>query len=186
MMVAEKFMLKRDRSVMESAKKEMVRAKKTKMAGGFDEDVALRLKEAHFIRFEFSDLHGISRSKVVSTRLLLSRSSTYDTSLAIYAGVLGMSLTSTPVMIPEVVGSGLRNTVLVPHWHTLVLLPKSEDERYTTARVLCELGEGEALDAHPRTLCRRLLKELEDCHGYRLQGALEYEFSLGKLSDTCR
>ena len=177
---------------MES-KKGMVRAKKTKMAGGFDEDVALRLKEAHFLRFEFSDLHGISRSKVVSTRLLLSRSSTYDTSLAIYAGVLGMSLTSTPVMIPEVVGSGLRNTVLVPHWRTLVLLPKSEDERYKTARVLCELespwgtvSEGEALDAHPRTLCRRLLKELEDCHGYRLQGALEYEFSLGKLSDTCR
>lgn len=175
---------------MESKKGMMVRAKKTKMAGGFDEDVALRLKEAHFLRFEFSDLHGISRSKVVSTRLLLSRSSTYDTSLAIYAGVLGMSLTSTPVMIPEVVGSGLRNTVLVPHWRTLVLLPKSEDERYTTARVLCEVSspweEGEALDAHPRTLCRRLLKELEDCHGYRLQGALEYEFSLGKLSDTCR
>ena len=39
---------------MES-KKGMVPAKKTKMAGGFDEDVALRLKEAHFLRFEFSN-----------------------------------------------------------------------------------------------------------------------------------
>ncbi|QDZ21144.1 glutamine synthetase [Chloropicon primus] len=138
--------------------------------------------EVDYLRYEFTDYHGISRSKVVPTRR--SEGRIRSEKLFVYGGVLGMTTTSEPVMLDDLLVDGCcRNVRLLPQWETFRVLPPNG--KYKTGRVLCELGDlaGDGfLNAYPRTMCRRLLGELEDM-GYSIKGAFEYEFTLGKMEN---
>lgn len=127
-----------------------------------------------YVRFELTDFHGISRSKVVPAAVAGEQ-------VYMYAGLLGMSTTSEPIMLDEMLSEGCcRNEKVTPHWNTLLRLPCG-GSKYVTGRVLCELDwNGEPLDSYPRTLCSNLIKRLLTEYGMKILGTFEYEFSIGK------
>ena len=148
------------------------------------------LRGVDHVRFEFSDLHGISRSKCVPVRNLLGAEDLNidPSAMFIYGGVLGMSTTSEPIMLDEVLDGGCcRNVPLIPEWETLKVLPKGENQRFTTARVLCSLGGlfpgEEELGAYPRSLCKRLLSKLRS-REIAILGTFEYEFTIGRMNSV--
>ena len=144
-------------------------------------------RSVDYVRYELSDFHGISRSKVLPSRLLLvndEEETDAPRDVFLYGGFLGMSTISEPVMLPDLLVDGCcRNLRVRPSKDTFRVLPRSPGAKYSTGRVLCELdwsGDGELLDAQPRTLARKLLGELEDLN-LQIFGCFEYEFTLGTL-----
>jgi glutamine synthetase len=151
-----------------------MRARRRRPADPFDAlEARMAADGVDFVRFEQTDLHGISRSKTVPARHVRSFA---EGGLNFVLGVLGFDAQFVPATgtgyLEEV---GFPDSRLRPELDTYRLLPWAD----RTARLLCEPYhmDGRPAMAAPRAVARRLLAELE-AMDYRLLSGLEYEFYL--------
>jgi glutamine synthetase len=126
-----------------------------------------------YIRFEQTDLHGLSRSKTVPAphfRRFL------ENGLNFFGGLLGLDLQAD---VPP--GTGymderrFADQLIWPDLDTLAPVPWMPG----VARVLCEPSwyDQEPAKAGPRWLMRQMLQRLDEM-GYAVRGGFEYEFYL--------
>ncbi|XP_071950204.1 lengsin-like [Antedon mediterranea] len=127
-------------------------------------------KQIEIVRFEQTDMFGISRSKMIAARHFKSKA---EKGLNFYLGHLGMDSLANVVK-----GSGYNeekgypDAVMFPGLDTFRVIPWWDN----TARVLTEpTFEGKEVTAHPRTLARKQVEELKKL-GYSLLSSHEYEF----------
>jgi glutamine synthetase len=138
-------------------------------------DISRLLAEARveFIRFEQSDTHGISRSKLVPARHLEH----YATDgLNFLLGQLGFDAQAGVAPGTGYLEDlGFPDSRIFPDLDTFRVLPWLD----ATARLLCEprFYDGRPAGAAPRYLARRQLDALHDL-GYRFRVGYEYEFYL--------
>lgn len=129
--------------------------------------------EYRYVRFEQSDLHGMSRSKTVPVRHFRRFA---EGGLNFFGGVLGLDLQAGVAL-----GTGymdernFADQLIHPDMETFAPVPWDEN----TARVLCEPSwyDGQPARAAPRYLMREMLQRLERM-GYGLRSGFEYEFYL--------
>eukprot|EP00933_Yihiella_yeosuensis_P019481 TRINITY_DN15773_c0_g1_i1.p1 TRINITY_DN15773_c0_g1~~TRINITY_DN15773_c0_g1_i1.p1 ORF type:complete len:488 (+),score=108.74 TRINITY_DN15773_c0_g1_i1:77-1540(+) len=133
-----------------------------------------------YIRFELVDFHCKGLSKTVPGRHRNSK-------VYMYSGAMSTGANQEVLVVPEEVGSaGCPNSELLPDWTTLQVLPWAcrPDRGIVVKRVYCE----QALPGSqaPRTICRRMLKELRAWNSKELQMFVggELEFVLAKQSGT--
>ncbi|KAK3256222.1 hypothetical protein CYMTET_34630 [Cymbomonas tetramitiformis] len=138
----------------------------------FEEDV-------EYIRFEMTDLHGISRSKTVPARHR-------NKDILMYSGTLLLGPRSSPTITQEVLKDGCNDLKLIPDWNTFRVIPWVFEN--PTARVLCEQSDfkNKRLQVHPRTVCKNVLDELRQLNGagYELLSAHDLEFTLMKFDEA--
>lgn len=126
-----------------------------------------------YVRFEQTDLHGLSRSKTVPVSHFRHFA---ENGLNFFGGLLGLDLQSG--VVP---GTGYMDERkfadhrVMPDYATLSAVPWADH----TARVICEpfWYGGERAEAAPRYLLKRMLEQLH-CLGYALRSGFEYEFYL--------
>src|SRR6185503_2759390 len=129
--------------------------------------------QIEFIRFEQTDTHGISRSKLVPARHMERFA---QDGLNFLLGQLGFDAQAGVApgtgYLEEL---GFPDSRIRPDLSTYRVLPWADK----TARLLCEpyYTDGRPALAAPRTVARELLSELE-AMGYRLFSGFEYEFYL--------
>lgn len=141
-------------------------------------DYALDSGEYDVIRFEQTDLHGLSRSKIVPTPHFRQYA---DNGLNFFGGLLGLDLQGG--VAP---GTGYMDErryadhLIRPDLSTLGPVPWVPK----TARVICEPSwyDGNTAQAGPRYLLREMLKRLEE-KGYHLRGSFEYELYFVRAAD---
>jgi glutamine synthetase len=127
-----------------------------------------------FIRFEWADVHGISRSKTVPARHF-ERFATRGLNVPLPTfGLDVQGLTAPNTGYLEEIG--FADSLLFPDLGTFRVLPWVDK----TARVLGDpyvLADGRPAKAAPRWVVKPLLEELDHL-GYRLLSGFEYEFYL--------
>ncbi|XP_043919582.1 lengsin [Protopterus annectens] len=126
-----------------------------------------------FIRFEATDLHGVSRSKIIPSRFFQEKSIHGVCMPREY-----LELTLSPKE-DEVDGISAENfnsdVILLPDLSTFCALPWAKK----TARVICDsftVG-GNPLVTSPRQVARLQLKQLQN-YGFFISSAFTYEFCL--------
>ncbi|ESN90164.1 hypothetical protein HELRODRAFT_186218 [Helobdella robusta] len=145
-------------------------------------------KKLDYIRFEFSDLNGLSRGVTVPRKQVPSA---LKNGVSFFAGALSITPRADLVFIKELVDLHLPNCTYLPSPHTLQLLPwagkrtnagKTEDNQRTIGQVLCESAwiapfrGGGRMEACPRYLLRKQLDRLDKL-GYVFKSAFEVEFT---------
>jgi glutamine synthetase len=126
-----------------------------------------------FVRFEQSDTHGISRSKIVPARHVRHFA---ESGLNFVLGLLGVDAQfGIPTGTGYLEEVGYADARIRPDLSTYRVLPWADG----TARLLCEpyYQDGRLAMASPRAVARALLEQLETM-GYRLLSGFEYEFCL--------
>lgn len=126
-----------------------------------------------YVRFEQTDLHGMSRSKTVPTRHFADFA---QHGLNFFGGLLGLD-----VQAGVAPGTGymdersFQDQLIWPSLDTLAPVPWMPG----TARVLAEPSwyDGTPALAGPRLLLRQMLRRLDDM-GYAIRSSFEYEFYL--------
>ncbi|MGI8827706.1 MAG: glutamine synthetase family protein [Chloroflexota bacterium] len=129
--------------------------------------------EFEYVRFEQTDLHGMSRSKTVPGRHFHHFASQ---GLNFFGGLLGLDVQSG--VAP---GTGymdersFQDQLIWPQLETLAPVPWMPG----TAKVLCEPAwyDGVPAKAAPRWLLRQMVERLDEM-GYRLRSGFEYEVYL--------
>jgi len=126
-----------------------------------------------FVVFEFADMHGMPRSKIIP----LSKFKHYAQHGLRMIGVMITVDTATNI-VPETYHSEERNygdAILRADISTAMVVPWMEN----TALVICDLywPDGTPLQSAPRNVLRGVLKQLMEL-GYSALVALEYEFYL--------
>lgn len=135
-------------------------------AEGFFEDGGFE-----YVRFEQSDLHGMSRSKTVPTRHFRRFA---ENGLSFFGGLLGLDvqgeLAPGTGYLEE---RGYQDQLIFSDPRTLAPTPWLT----RTARVLAEPSwpDGSPVGAGPRYVLRQLLQRLTDM-GYSVRASFEYEF----------
>jgi len=146
-----------------------------------------------YIRFELVDMNGKALSKVVPARH--ARDTVY-----LYSGALSLGANSEVLIVPdEILAHGCPNAALVPDWSTWQHLPWASEHpsllpgqgpraQISISRVYCEQQQvgssGTALNgAVPRTVCKRLLRELASRYGLYMYAASELEFCVAHGDD---
>jgi glutamine synthetase len=130
-------------------------------------------KDIEFIRFEQTDTHGISRSKIIPTRHFEWFA---NNGLNFLLGHLGFDaqagVAPNTGYLEEL---GFPDSYLKPDFDTFQVLPWADK----TARILCEpyYLDGRPAMAAPRLVVKKLVSELR-AMGYRLLSGFEYEFYL--------
>ncbi|XP_071950202.1 lengsin-like [Antedon mediterranea] len=133
----------------------------------------LEKENVEVVRFENSDMFGISRSKLIPARHFRSKA---EKGVGFRLGYLGMDSLANIVE-----GSGYNNDGKYRHYPDAILFPDLDTFRVipwwdNTARILAEpTFEGKEVTAHPRTLARKQIEELKKL-GYSLLSSHEYEF----------
>lgn len=133
----------------------------------------LRKDGIRWVRFEQTDLHGTSRSKLVPIDAVEGYA---RKGLNFYGGVIALDTASH--VVP---GTGLheeinyRDTMLFPDFSTTVRVPWAPD----TAKVICDLHhlDGSPVGGAPRGVLKRLLAEAADL-GFDVMTGHEFEFYL--------
>jgi glutamine synthetase len=133
----------------------------------------LRSRHIKQVRFEFSDLHGVSRSKLVPVDAVEGFA---RQGLNFYGGMMGLDTGSQ--IVPE---TGLheelnyRDGVLLPDFDTLTVLPWLDH----TAKVICnyEWSPGNPIQCSPRYVYQRVLDAAADM-GFDVMMGQELEFYL--------
>lgn len=133
----------------------------------------LQAKGIRQIRFEFADLHGVSRSKWVPTEAVEGYA---RKGLNFYGGMMGLDTGSN--IVPE---TGLhedlnyRDGVLMPDFDTLTPIPWLDG----TAKVICnyEWNPGEPIECAPRYVFQRVLDKAAEM-GFDVMMGQEFEFYL--------
>ncbi|XP_037327840.2 lengsin [Pungitius pungitius] len=127
-------------------------------------------EDINFVRFEATDLHGVSRSKTVPVRFFHEK--------AVYGVPMPRSyleLTLSPKS-NEVDNANAANfssdVLLIPDLSTFRVLPWAEQ----TARVICDpcTVKGSSLRTSPRLIAKQLLSQLQSL-GFSLQSSFTYE-----------
>ncbi len=134
-----------------------------------------RLKKdgIQYVRFEQTDLHGTSRSKLVPLDAVEGYA---RKGLNFYGGVIALDTASHVIA-----GTGLheeinyRDTMLFPDFDTLVRVPWMAN----TAKVICDLHhlDGSVVGGGPRSVFKRLLAEAAEL-GFDVMTGQEFEFYL--------
>jgi glutamine synthetase len=132
-----------------------------------------RARGVRFVRFEFADVHGMSRSKLVPIEAVEGYA---ERGLNIYGGTIVLDTRSDVVpgtLYNEEIGYG--DHLLWPDPDTALELPWAPG----TARFLCDLGwqGGGPIEAAPRRVLARVLEQLR-ARGILLSVGVEYEFYL--------
>lgn len=133
----------------------------------------LRKDGIRYVRFEQTDLHGTSRSKLVPLDAVEGYA---RKGLNFYGGVIALDTASH--VVP---GTGLheeinyRDTLLFPDFDTLVRVPWMAD----TAKVICDLHhlDGSLVGGGPRSVLKALLAEAAAL-GFDVMTGHEFEFYL--------
>ncbi|ARV61265.1 hypothetical protein BZZ01_23985 [Nostocales cyanobacterium HT-58-2] len=134
---------------------------------------ALKSQNLKYLRFEFPDLHGVSRSKLIPINHVESYT---RKGLNLYGGTLGLDTAS--LLVSE---SGLhqqlnfRDGVITPDLETLTPIPWLEN----TAKVICdpEWSFGVPIRSAPRYVLKMVLQEAADL-GFDVLMGHEFEFYL--------
>eukprot|EP00403_Amphidinium_massartii_P028480 CAMPEP_0178390334 /NCGR_PEP_ID=MMETSP0689_2-20121128/10593_1 /TAXON_ID=160604 /ORGANISM="Amphidinium massartii, Strain CS-259" /LENGTH=794 /DNA_ID=CAMNT_0020010841 /DNA_START=57 /DNA_END=2438 /DNA_ORIENTATION=- len=137
-----------------------------------------------YVRFEIVDMNGKALSKLIPARHC------QDT-VYLYSGALALGANSEVLTVPpEILKAGCPNAPLVPDWATAQVLPWAAQSAAANGpeggvvikRVYCEQrsvrGTGAMNGAVPRTVCKRLLRKLEEDFSLRFLSASELEFCL--------
>ncbi|XP_054846231.1 lengsin [Eublepharis macularius] len=125
----------------------------------------------HFVRFEATDLHGVSRSKSIPSRFFRDKA---IHGVAMPRGYLELTLNPKDTEINHISASNFNcDIVLSPDLSTFRVLPWTE----LTARVICDsfTVTGNPLLTSPRHIARQQLSQLQDS-GFALYSAFTYEF----------
>ncbi|XP_042559858.1 lengsin [Clupea harengus] len=135
-------------------------------------------EDVKFVRFEATDLHGVSRSKIVPARFFHEK--------AVYGvpmprAYLELTLSSK---VNEVDNANVANfssdILLIPDMSTFKILPWANH----TARVICDPCSvtGVPLRTSPRLIAKQLLAQLQNM-GFSLHSSLTYECCLLGLGE---
>jgi glutamine synthetase len=133
----------------------------------------LRSQGIKHVRFEFSDLHGISRSKLVPIDAVAGFC---RTGLNFYGGMMGLDTASQIVPATKLHEElNYRDGILMPDFSTLMSLSWLED----TAKVICdyEWSLGQPIESSPRYVYKRVLQAAANM-GFDVMMGLELEFYL--------
>uniref|UniRef100_A0ACB8GD59 Uncharacterized protein n=2 Tax=Sphaerodactylus townsendi TaxID=933632 RepID=A0ACB8GD59_9SAUR len=132
----------------------------------------------HFVRFEATDLHGVSRSKSISSRFFREKA---IHGVTMPRGYLELTLHPKDMEINQISASNFNcDIVLSPDLTTFRVLPWTEQ----TARVICDsfTVTGNPLMTSPRHLARQQLNQLQDS-GFALFSAFTYEFCIYGIAE---
>jgi glutamine synthetase len=133
----------------------------------------LRVRGIQQVRFEFPDLHGASRSKLVPIDAVEGFS---RKGLNFYGGMMGLD--SSSLIVPE---TGLhqdlnyRDGILLPDFDTLTSIPWLEGN----ARVICDYqwSADEPVTCSPRYVYQQVIQKAADM-GFDIKMGQEFEFYL--------
>jgi len=143
-------------------------------------DMSQMIAEQHieFVRFEQSDTHGISRSKLIPAR----HAERFATDgLNFLLGQLGLDVQGGVALGTGYLEDlGFPDSRIFPDLATFRVLPWLD----ATARMICEprFYDGREAAAAPRYIARRQIEALREL-GYRMRAGYEYEFYL-QYADT--
>ncbi|XP_015671394.1 lengsin [Protobothrops mucrosquamatus] len=132
----------------------------------------------HFVRFETTDIHGVSRSKSIPSRFFRTKA---IHGVAMPKGYLELTLNlrdHEPGHVPT--SSFNCDIILRPDLSTFRILPWVEQ----TARVICDpfMVMGNPLLTSPRNIAKQQLSQLRD-NGFALYSAFTYEFCIYGIAE---
>ncbi|XP_074166698.1 lengsin [Sminthopsis crassicaudata] len=133
----------------------------------------------HFVRFEATDLHGVSRSKSIPARFFPEKA---IHGISIPRGYLELTLNPKDSEVDHLsVTSFNSDIILIPELSTFRPLPWAE----RTARVICDPFTimGNPLSTSPRHIAKRQLSHLRD-RGFSLLSAFTYEFCIYGVAEV--
>ncbi|XP_026582335.1 lengsin [Pseudonaja textilis] len=132
----------------------------------------------HFIRFETTDIHGVSRSKSIPSRFFRTKA-IYG--VAMPKGYLELTLIPRDHETCHVSASSFNcDIILRPDLSTFRILPWMEQ----TARVICDpfMVMGNPLLTSPRQIAKQQLNQLRE-NGFALYSAFTYEFCVYGIAE---
>ncbi|KAG8124147.1 hypothetical protein E2320_019493 [Naja naja] len=132
----------------------------------------------HFIRFETTDIHGVSRSKSIPSRFFRTKA-IYG--VAMPKGYLELTLNPRDHETCHVSASSFNcDIILRPDLSTFRILPWMEQ----TARVICDpfMVMGNPLLTSPRYIAKQQLNQLWES-GFALYSAFTYEFCVYGIAE---
>uniref|UniRef100_F6ZTP3 Lengsin n=1 Tax=Ornithorhynchus anatinus TaxID=9258 RepID=F6ZTP3_ORNAN len=133
----------------------------------------------HFVRFEATDLHGVSRSKSIPARFFQEKA---IHGISMPRGYLELTLNPKDNEVDHISAPNFNSDIiLIPDLSTFRVLPWAE----RTARVICDSFTimGNPLLTSPRHLAKRQLNQLQEC-GFSLHSAFTYEFCVYGMAEV--
>ncbi|EMP35702.1 Lengsin, partial [Chelonia mydas] len=131
-----------------------------------------------FVRFEATDLHGVSRSKSIPSRFFHEKA-IYGVSMP--RGYLELTLNPKDSEVDHISATNFNCDILLsPDLSTFRVLPWTEQ----TARVICDSFTilGTPLLTSPRHIAKLQLRQLQD-NGLSLRSAFTYEFCIYGIAE---
>ncbi|CAM4533444.1 unnamed protein product [Caretta caretta] len=131
-----------------------------------------------FVRFEATDLHGVSRSKSIPSRFFHEKA-IYGVSMP--RGYLELTLNPKDSEVDHISATNFNCDILLsPDLSTFRVLPWTEQ----TARVICDSFTilGTPLLTSPRHIAKQQLRQLQD-NGLSLRSAFTYEFCIYGIAE---
>ncbi|KAH1173591.1 hypothetical protein KIL84_017430 [Mauremys mutica] len=131
-----------------------------------------------FVRFEATDLHGVSRSKSIPSRFFHEKA-IYGVSMP--RGYLELTLNPKDSEVDHISATNFNCDILLsPDLSTFRVLPWTEQ----TARVICDSFTilGTPLLTSPRHIAKQQLSQLQD-NGLSLRSAFTYEFCIYGIAE---
>ncbi|XP_019393699.1 PREDICTED: lengsin [Crocodylus porosus] len=132
-----------------------------------------------FIRFEATDLHGVSRSKSIPSRFFHEKA-THGVSMP--RGYLELTLNPKDNEVGYISSTSFhRDIILSPDLSTFRVLPWTEQ----TARVICDPFTvlGKPVSTSPRYIAKQQLSQLQD-YSFSLYSAFTYEFCIYGIAEV--
>ncbi|NXP71972.1 LGSN protein, partial [Ramphastos sulfuratus] len=132
-----------------------------------------------FVRFESTDLHGVSRSKNIPSRFFHEKA---IHGVAMPRSYLELTLNPKDNELDYINATNFNcDIILNPDLCTFRLLPWTEQ----TARVICDSFTvlGSPLMTSPRHIAKRQLSQLQ-AHGFSLYSAFTYEFCIYGITEV--
>ncbi|KAM9298076.1 lengsin [Morus bassanus] len=132
-----------------------------------------------FVRFESTDLHGVSRSKNVPSRFFHEKA---IHGVAMPRSYLELTLNPKDNELDYINATNFNcDVILNPDLSTFRILPWTEQ----TARVICDSFTvlGNPLMTSPRHIAKKQLSQLQD-NGFSLQSAFSYEFCIYGITEV--
>ncbi|XP_072041163.1 lengsin-like [Amphiura filiformis] len=132
----------------------------------------MKTDDVKFVRFEFGDMYGVSRSKIIPISHFIEKATRGLKFNPSYLGWDYRDDGSLPIPKYSFIAGIRPDAVMFSDLDTYVTIPW----RKNTGRILIEPTlNGEPLTAHPRIVARRQLDVLRE-HGFSLLSAFEHEF----------
>ncbi|XP_060628311.2 lengsin [Anolis sagrei] len=134
--------------------------------------------DIHVVRFEATDLHGVSRSKSIPSRFFRTKA---IHGVSMPRGYLELTLNPMISEIKQITASNFNcDIILSPDLSTFRALPWAE----ATARVICDSFTvmGNPLLTSPRHIAKRQLMQLRDS-GFALYSSFTYEFCIYGIAE---